>query len=143
MRLTRFTDNALRCLTFLALEPGHTATAHAIAARMGMSEDHLFKVIARLSDLGYVETHRGRSGGVRLLRRPDDIRIGDVVRETEDNMALVECFTPETNRCPIAPACVLAPALDRALRAFLGVLDGLSLADLVRPRRRLAALLAE
>ena len=106
-----------------------------------MSEDHLAKVVGRLASLGYVETHRGRSGGVRLARHAADIRIGDVVRETEDNLCLVECFDPETNQCPIAPACVLAGALDRALHAFLAVLDEVTLADLAREPKRLDVLM--
>lgn len=136
MRLTRHTDYALRALTYLAI---HTEPAPAritdIARRMGMSEDHLAKVIARLAPLGYVETIRGRIGGVRLARPASEIIIGDVVRATEDNLTLVECFDPESNRCPIAPACALAPALDEALTAFFAVLDRYSLADLTaRPR---------
>ena len=106
-----------------------------------MSEDHLAKVVGRLAALGYVDTQRGRAGGVRLARPAADIRIGDVVRETEDNLCLVECFNPETNRCPIAPACGLAGALDLALRAFMAVLDAVTLADLVREPRRLETLM--
>lgn len=142
MRLTRYTDNALRCLTFLALRDGEPATVTEIAARMRMSEDHLFKVIARLAASGYVETQRGRGGGVRLSRAAEAIRIGDVVRATEESFALVECFDPDTNTCPIAPACVLAGTLDRALTAFLAVLDEVTLADLVRHPRKLQALVA-
>ncbi|MBI1809192.1 MAG: Rrf2 family transcriptional regulator [Gemmatimonadetes bacterium] len=141
MRLTRHTDNALRCLTYLAVHTDRAVTSAEIARRMGMSEDHLAKVVGRLASLGYVDTQRGRSGGVRLARSAADIRIGDVVRETEDNLCLVECFDPETNQCPIAPACLLAGALDKALSAFLHVLDGLTLADLVREPKRLDKLM--
>lgn len=141
MRLTRYTDNALRCLIFLALRAEEPATVGEIAGRMRMSEAHLFKVIAKLTAAGYVETQRGRWGGVRLARKPDEISVGAVVRVTEESFALVECFTPETNQCPIAPACELARVLDRALAAFLGVLDDLTLADLVRSPRKLEALL--
>jgi Rrf2 family nitric oxide-sensitive transcriptional repressor len=107
-----------------------------------MSPDHLFKVIGTLVELGYVETQRGRAGGVRLARPAARIRIGHVVRETEESFALVECFSPDTNECPIAPACYLAKTLDRALKAFLAVLDDVTLADLVRQRRKLEVLLA-
>lgn len=141
MRLTRHTDNALRCLTLLALHPGQPMTVSEVARRMRMSEDHLFKVIGRLAQLGYVDTKRGRTGGVRLARPAQEIVVGRVVRETEESFALVECFTPETNACPIAPACVLATALDRALKAFLAVLDEVTLAELVRQPRRLERLL--
>lgn len=142
MRLTRHTDNALRALIYLGI---HSDAAPAritdIARRMGMSEDHLAKVIARLSQLGYVETIRGRDGGARLARPASEIVVGAVVRATEDNLNLVECFDPETNQCPIAPACALAPALDEALTAFLAVLDRYTLADLVAKPRALTRLL--
>ncbi len=142
MRLTRYTDNALRCLTLLAISDGASVTVSEISRRMSMSEDHLFKVVGRLSQLGYVETTRGRSGGVKLAKPPEAIIIGDVVRATEESMALVECF--ELNGdvgCPIAPVCVLAGTLDRALAAFLAVLDGVTLADLVVERKSLERLL--
>lgn len=142
MRLTRHTDNALRALIYLGI---HAEDAPCritdIARRMGMSEDHLSKVVARLAQLGYVETTRGRDGGVRLSRPPSQIKVGEVVRGTEDNLALVECFDPETNQCPIAPACALAPALDEALRAFFAVLDGYTLADFTARPRALTRLL--
>lgn len=142
MRLTRHTDNALRALIYLGI---HTAEAPAritdIARRMGMSEDHLAKVIARLAQLGYVETIRGRDGGARLAKPPEEIVVGEVVRATEDNLNLVECFDPATNQCPIAPACALAPALDEALTAFLSVLDRYTLADLITKPRALSRLL--
>lgn len=142
MRLTRHTDNALRALIYLGI---HTEEQPAritdIARRMGMSEDHLAKVIARLAQLEYVETLRGREGGVRLKRSPAEITVGGVVRDTEDNLNLVECFAPDTNQCPIAPACALAPALDEALTAFLAVLDQYTLADLIAKPRALARLL--
>lgn len=142
MRLTRHTDNALRALIYLAIHSGEEPSRTTdIARRMGMSEDHLAKVIARLAQLGYVETLRGRIGGVRLARPAAEINIGEVVRGTEDNLNLVECFDPSTNQCPIAPACALAPALDEALTAFFAVLDRYSLADLCAKPRALSALL--
>jgi Rrf2 family transcriptional regulator, nitric oxide-sensitive transcriptional repressor len=143
MRLTQFTDNALRCLTFLALSDDELKTARDIATRMGMSADHLVKVIQRLTQLGYVETTRGWKGGVRLARPADTIVVGEVVRQTEQSFALVACFDADGDACPIAPACALAPALDEALQAFLAVLDRYTLADLTRERRRLRALIAD
>lgn len=107
MRLTRFSDNALRCLMVLGLEPDQCITVHAIAMRMNMSYEHLVKIVQRLAELGYVETVRGRNGGVRLVRAASDIRIGELVRQTEENLTLVECFDPATNTCPIASACTL------------------------------------
>jgi Rrf2 family nitric oxide-sensitive transcriptional repressor len=141
MHLTRFTDNALRCLTYLALHPGETETVGEIARRMALSEDHLVKVVQRLASLGYVETMRGRGGGVRLVTPPAEINIGQVVRQTEENFRLVECFDPALNKCPIAPSCGLAPALDEALEAFLGVLDRYTLEDFTQSRKKLIKLL--
>jgi Rrf2 family nitric oxide-sensitive transcriptional repressor len=142
MRLTRHTDNALRALIYLGIHAEEQpARITDIARRMGMSEDHLAKVIARLAQLEYVETTRGREGGVRLARPAAEISVGRVVRDTEDNLNLVECFAPESNQCPIAPACALAPALDEALGAFLAVLDKYTLADLIAKPRALSRLL--
>jgi Rrf2 family nitric oxide-sensitive transcriptional repressor len=140
MRLTRHTDNALRALIYLAIHD-EPARITDIARRMGMSEDHVAKVVARLADLGYVATTRGRNGGVRLARAAKAINVGSVVRDTEENMTLVECFDPATNQCPIAPACALATALDEALTAFLAVLDRYTLADLAAKPRSLTRLL--
>jgi Rrf2 family nitric oxide-sensitive transcriptional repressor len=141
MQLTRFSDNALRCLTYLGLHPGRSVRERDIAHGMGMSATHLAKVVHRLAQLGYVEASRGRGGGVKLARAPERIVIGQVVRATEENLVLVECFDPESNQCPIAPSCALAGALDDALRAFFRVLDHVTLADLLTRRRRLVPLL--
>lgn len=137
MHLTKFTDNALRCLVFLGSSESRTSTVREIAERMGMSPDHLTKVVQRLASLGVVETTRGVGGGVRLVRDPADVRLGHVVRETEQSFALVECFDAATNQCPIAPVCALPPILDEALEAFLAVLDRRTLADLLHEPRRL------
>ncbi len=141
MHLTRFADNGLRCLMYLALHPGQTATVREIAHGMVLSEDHLVKVVQRLAQLGYVETMRGRGGGVRLVREPAEINIGEVVRQTEESFRIVECFDPAANTCPIAPACTLASAFDEALRAFLLVLDRYTLEDLTAQPKRLTKLL--
>jgi len=137
MRLTRFTDNALRALVFLALEPDDVPTVGEVARKMGMSEDHLLKVVQRLSQLGYVKTIRGRNGGMRLAKPADEIVVGEVIRRTEDNMSLVPCFDPTEMTCPISPACGLAPALDEALRAFLTSLDRYTVQDLLGRRHEL------
>lgn len=141
MRLTRFTDNALRCLVYLGLHEHEVVTVADVARRMAMSEDHLVKVVQRLSSLGYVQTLRGRNGGLRLAQQPSAIVVGAVVRQTEDNLNLVECFDPVSNQCPIAPACRLAKALDEALDAFLGVLDRYTLLDLLAQPKRLERLM--
>jgi Rrf2 family nitric oxide-sensitive transcriptional repressor len=100
------------------------------------------KVVHRLGQGGFVETTRGRGGGLRLAREAERITVGEVVRHSEERMDLVECFDPETNACRIAPACALQGVLGEALDAFLGILDAATLADLVARRRsRLRALL--
>ena len=142
MRLTRYTDYGLRVLTYLALKSDdELSTIKEIAERYGISENHLMKVVHRLGKNGFLETIRGRSGGIRIGRAPEDINLGAVVRCCEDDMRLVECFDPETNSCPIASACVLPPILDEALAAFLNVLDRYTLAELIVPHRKLAKIL--
>lgn len=136
MRLTRFTDNALRCLLYLGAEPLRVVTVHEIATTMGMSPDHLLKVIRRLVELGYVRTIRGRHGGVQLAVAPEDICVADVVRATEDNLALAPCFGAKPESCPVGPACRLATCLHEALGAFFAVLTQHSIADLVVSQRR-------
>jgi Rrf2 family protein len=131
MRLTRFTDNALRCLLYLAEQPTRVATVNEIATTMGMSPDHLLKVIKRLVELDYVRTLRGRNGGVQLATDAATITVADVVRATEDNLELVPCFDEATaSACPIAYRCGMAPALSEALGAFFEVLSRYSIAEL-------------
>ena len=140
MRLTRFTDNALRCLMYLGIVAPRRATVAEIAGRMGMSEDHLLKVVRRLVELGYVRAIRGRTGGLELAQAPETINIAQVLRATEENFTLVPCFDSAPCDCPVVPSCVLPGALDAALAAFFGALERYTLADLVRPRARLATL---
>lgn len=142
MRLTRFTDNALRCLIYLGAQPEGTPTLREVAERMAMSEDHLLKVVQRLVQLGYVKSIRGRHGGIQLARPAESINVAALVRATEDNLALVPCFEPGDSTCPIAPACTLAGVLDDALGAFFATLEKSTLADLVKPRRRLITLMS-
>ncbi|MDT8278849.1 Rrf2 family transcriptional regulator [Roseomonas mucosa] len=132
MRLTRFTDYSQRALMFLCLRDGENSSIAEIASAYGISEHHLTKVVHRLGQLGLVQTTRGRNGGLRLGRRPEDIVLGQVVRQTEEDLAIVECFGGGC--CPIAGVCELQRALAEALQAFLLVLDRHTLADLVRPR---------
>lgn len=132
MRLTLHTDYALRLLMLLALEPEDVHTAEDVARRYDVSRNHLNKVVQTLSQAGFIESLRGRGGGVRLARKPDDINLGRVVRATEDNFHIVECFCRETNTCIVAPACGLRDPLEEAVRAFMSVLDRYSLADLMR-----------
>ena len=143
MQLTRYTDYSLRVLIYLATHRDGLATTEQIANAYGISLAHLSKVVKHLARGGYVETVRGRSGGLRLAVPPEEIVLGEVVRSTEETLALVECFAaPGSGACRIEPACDLARVLDQALRAFLGVLDRHTLADVVRRRTTLRQLLA-
>jgi Rrf2 family nitric oxide-sensitive transcriptional repressor len=142
MQLTRYTDYSLRVLMYLAVHKEELVTIEEIARAYGISKAHLMKIVHQLGLAGYVETVRGRGGGLRLAQPPERIRIGEVVRHTEA-MPLVECFDPKTSHCRIEPVCDLRGALKNALEAFLRTLDGYTLADLVvRPRKSLARLFA-
>lgn len=141
MRLTTFTDYCLRVLMHVAVREGGSVTIDEIAESYGISRNHLMKVVSRLGQLGYLATARGRGGGVRLAMQPSEINLGRLVRQTEEDMALVECFQSEGTGCVVAPCCRLKGVLREALAGFLAVLDGYTLADLVGPRRQLARLL--
>jgi Rrf2 family transcriptional regulator, nitric oxide-sensitive transcriptional repressor len=147
MRLTLHTDYALRTLIYLGLRPGERVGVEAIADAYRISGHHLDKVVQRLARAGFIETHRGRGGGLHLAMPADRIRIGDVVRRTEEDLALVVCFAADGDpcgdmtgeRCALAGVCMLQGALGQALAAFLRVLDGLTLADLLAGPARGAA----
>ncbi len=137
MRLTLWTDYALRTLIYVGTKGDDLSTIAEIAERFDVSKAHLMKVVTRLGQQGYIETVRGKGGGIRLGRPPGQIRIGAVVRETEEDLAVVGCLG-EAGFCRIEGSCVLRHALDEATRAFLRTLDGYTLADLLAPRARLA-----
>lgn len=144
MRLTMHTDHALRLLMLLALEPDRRHTIEEIARRYGISRNHLMKIAQTLVQAGFIDGMRGRHGGLRLARDAAAIRLGDVVRTTEDGFALVECFDGARNTCVISPACGLRAVLHEALDGFLAVLDRYTLADLIAspaPARRMRRLL--
>lgn len=141
MRLTTFSDYALRVLTYLALRPGELATIPAIAAAYGISENHLMKVAQQLARAGVIESLRGKGGGIRLARAPGEIRLGQVVRLSEGNAPIVECMADDAGACCITPACRLPHILARAFDAFYASLDEYTLADLVQSPRGLRALL--
>lgn len=142
MRLTVYTDYSLRVLMFLAVKGEELATIAEVAKAYAISKNHLMKVAHQLGLAGYVETVRGKGGGLRLARPPQDIVLGEVVRHTEPDMALVPCFDPEDASCAIFSGCVLRGVLSEARDAFLTALDRHTLADLVRPRASLQKILA-
>lgn len=135
MQLTRYSDYSLRVLMYLAVRPEYLATIEEISAAYGISRAHLMKVVHQLGRAGFLDTVRGRGGGVQLARAPEEIVVGRVVRHTEDRLAIVECFDPTTSQCRIEPACGLRGVLEEALEAFLETLDRYTLADLVARRR--------
>lgn len=142
MKLTAFSDYTLRVLMFLALNRTRLATIPEIAAAYDISENHLMKVVHQLARSGVIESVRGKGGGIRLAREPEDIRLGGIVRGSEGSGPIAECLSNEARVCRIAPACRLAAILVRAFDALYESLDEYTLADLVREPRNLDALLA-
>lgn len=139
MQLTLYTDYSLRVLVYLGLKTDDLATISEIAGTYGISRNHLVKVVHNLSSEGFIDTLRGKGGGLRLARPPEKINIGDVVRHTEPNFNLVECFDEENpGSCPITPMCKLKGGLARAFGAFMAELDTMTLADILTNREALA-----
>lgn len=141
MQLTRFTDYSLRVLISVGANDGGGVTIADVSRQYGISKNHLMKVVQQLAGLGYLDTTRGRGGGLKLARPPGEIVLGRVVREVEGTFHVVPCFAP-AQACVIEPACVLKGVLHRALDGFLEVLDGYTLEDLLVPERQLRNLLA-
>ncbi|HVJ53705.1 MAG TPA: Rrf2 family transcriptional regulator [Aliidongia sp.] len=137
MRLTLHTDYALRTLIYLGLRPDRRVSIREIAEAYGISENHLVKLVHKLGQGGMIETIRGKGGGLRLGRPAAEIGIGDVVRFTEEDLALVDCFQADGRRhCAITDACRLQLLLHDALDAFMAVLDTRTLADLLAEPQR-------
>lgn len=132
MKLTNYTDYSLRVLIFLAAKrKEELSTIKEIAETYNISKNHLMKIIHHLGQLGYIETIRGRNGGLRLGMDPKDINIGEVVSKTEEDFYIVECFKEGASYCSISPVCKLKHALFEALQAFIKVLEGYTLEDLL------------
>lgn len=132
MRLTMYTDFSLRVLVYLGTkEPDELTTIQEISEAYNISKNHLTKVTFELGKAGFIQTVRGRGGGIRLADLPQNINVGTVVRRMEDDFNLVECFDSATNRCPISPICGLRGVLGKALHAYLSVLDEYTLEDLL------------
>ena len=130
MRLTHLSDYSLRVLMYAGAMPRRLVTIQEIAKAYGISENHLMKVVHGLARQGFIETVRGRGGGIRLARPAAEISVGSVIRAMEDDFALVECFRTG-NTCRITPVCRLKGALQQALDAYFEVLDNWTLAELV------------
>lgn len=123
MRMTLHSDYGLRMLTYLALHPDRPCTVSEIATSYHLSRNHLLKVALNLKNGGFVEAMRGRSGGLRLARPPNEIGIGAVIRSLEEDFALVECFRNGGGNCIIAPACRIKGIFGEALAAYMAILE--------------------
>jgi Rrf2 family nitric oxide-sensitive transcriptional repressor len=141
MRIATYTDFALRLLMYAAVRHPAFVTIKTAAEAYGISKNHLMKVAHELSVAGYLETQRGRNGGIRLGRAARDIDIGAVVRLAEKDTVLVECHDPARNTCLLAPVCKLKHVMWEAQEAFYAALGRYTLADLVRKPKALDALL--
>lgn len=144
MRLTVYTDYALRTLMYAALHADRLSTINEVAAAYGISRNHVMKVVYELGVAGYIETVRGQQGGVRLKSPPGEISLGEIIRRTERDVGVVPCMDPgQVGYCAITPACKLRRALGEATIAFFAVLDNYSLADLTENQELLRELLGD
>lgn len=141
MRLTRQTNYAVRIMMYCAANSGRLSRIPEIASAYGVSELFLFKILQPLVEARLVETVRGRNGGVRLGRAASEITLFDVVRVTEENFAMAECFENDAAECPLIDSCALNAALRKALGAFFDVLESYTIEDLVKERTDVRLLL--
>lgn len=142
MKLTAYSNYALRSLQLAALRSPDLVRVDDVVRVHGLARPHIVKIVHELGQAGIVETRRGRGGGFTLARPAADIVIGDVIRLTEGPLELVECFNPDRNTCPLIGICKLSRALREATAAFMGVLDGLTLADIASNRDELLSRIA-
>ena len=142
MKLTSYTNFAMRALQLAALKAPDLIRVDDVVRVHGLARPHVVKIVHELGQAGYITTQRGRGGGFRLARHAQDIVVGDVVRLTEGSLDLVECFNPASNTCPLICICKLSKALQDATRAFMAVLDDLTLADIASNRSDLLARIA-
>ena len=132
MKLTQYTDLGLRMMMYLAHRYGESVTIQEVSDRFGVSKNHMVKISHQLTNSGLIESTRGRNGGVSLARPPHSINVEQVLRATEDNFDLVECFNASHNHCILTDVCKLSGALDSALEAFFSVLRQSTLGDLIK-----------
>lgn len=138
MQLTKYTDISLRVLMHLALNPEKRATITEISDIYNVSRNHLLKVVHQLAIQGYIVSTQGRGGGISLANGTENVTVGEIVREMEQSLELIDC---EGSGCPLTPSCNLKRALNEAMNAFLSKLDDYTIADLVSNRRQLLRLI--
>ena len=139
MQLTLFTDYALRTLVFLALQPEqHLSTITEVADRFSISRNHVVKIVHQLGMKGYIDTIRGKHGGIRLARARAEINLGDLIADMENMSCLMDC---QREGCRLSPGCRFQSIMRKAMRAFMAVLAEFTLADLVRDEERMCDLL--
>ncbi|MCF7980383.1 MAG: Rrf2 family transcriptional regulator [Pseudomonadales bacterium] len=138
MHLTKHTDISLRVLMYLGINKGEICNITDIAKKVTVSRNHLVKVVHKLATFGYIKSVQGRGGGIFIDGDLTEIRVGDVVRDMEANLTIVDC---SSRCCPLTPSCILKRALDDATRAFMKCLDSYTLDDLIRNKRTLVRLI--
>jgi Rrf2 family nitric oxide-sensitive transcriptional repressor len=144
VRLTRYTDYSLRVLIYLGtIKEDRLANIKEIAEAYQISKNHLMKVIYDLGKIGYIETIRGRNGGIKLALAPHEINIGEVIKKTEDDFHMAECFDSSRNSCLLSPKCKLKLVLNEAVKAYLLVLQEYTLADIIENKSELQRLFLE
>jgi len=137
MKLTSYTNYALRSLQLAALKSPDLVRVDDVAKIHNLSRPHIMKIVHELGRAGYLETVRGRGGGFRLARAAEEIIVGDVVRLTEGPLDVVECFNPDKNTCPLINICILSKKMQEATAAFMAVLDDLTIAQIAANRGQL------
>jgi Rrf2 family nitric oxide-sensitive transcriptional repressor len=142
MKLTSYTNYALRSLQLAAIKAPALVRVDDVVKIHNLSKPHVMKIVHQLGRAGYLDTVRGRGGGFRLARSPDQIIVGDVVRLTEGPLDVVECFNPDKNTCPLIGICVLSRKVQEATAAFMAVLDDLTIADISANKGQLMSRIA-
>ncbi len=135
MRITAYSNYALRTLMYAALKGDELSRVKDIAEAYNISKAHLVKCVHQLGQWGYLDNYRGRNGGFKLAKLPSEISVGEVLRKTEDGFDLVECFVPASSTCPLTGLCELSMTFKRALAAFLAVVDDVTVEDLIAGRK--------
>lgn len=141
MRLTMFTDYSLRTLMYLSQHQGRLCTAREIAEGYGISLNHIVKVVHRLSQLGFIDSTKGKGGGIKLSRPPEEMNLWNLVQELETDFTVVECFDKAHNTCRIVSACGMKAILQEAMKAFAHTLSQYTIADAVSKPQLFSTLL--